>query len=56
MIQSSTHLLSLGLKAEALKADWSIIEAAHIESSLSCVLKIFNVLSNPIPKFGYVVC
>ena len=56
MIQSSTHLLALALKAEALTADWSIIVAAHFKCSLSCVLKIFNVVSNPIPIFGYLVC
>ena len=55
MIQSSTHLLALALKAEALMADWSIV-AAHFECSLSCILKIFNVVSNPIPIFGYLVC
>ena len=56
MIQSSTHLLALALKAEALTADWSIIVAAHFECSLSCVLKIFNEVSNPFPIFGYLVC
>ena len=56
MIQSSTHLLALALRAEALTADWSIIVAANFECSLSSVLKIFNVVSNPIPIFGYLVC
>ena len=56
MIQSSTHLLALARKAEALTADWSIIVAAHFKCSLSCVMKIFNVVSNPIPIFGYLMC
>ena len=52
MIQSSTHLLALALKAEALTADWSIV-AAHFECSLSFALKILNLVNYPIPIFGY---